>query len=166
MNKRQLFIGFIALIFGGVYYLLVRPPETSYFVFRFFQDIDLFSFSLEKFPVGVHSLPSFIHPLAFILLSCGLLKSNRTECIVLSILWVAINWIFELGQLLSDSIANYIPTLFSNIAFLENFESYFIAGKCCPWDLIAILLGGIAGCFIGLMTISNSVEESNHACEM
>ena len=79
------------LLIGCVYYLFFRQPTIA----SLYLGIDFMH--LELFTPTLNSLPSFIHQLAFILLTW--LALNKSYMWSAILIWLIVNSLFELGQL-------------------------------------------------------------------
>lgn len=132
----------IMLIIGMAVYVLDREAGTVYFLSPFWS----LDHSTSLFgPLG-GQLPEFVHVYAFSLLTAITFTISRRVVLSSCCFWWLLDSLFELGQhpVISPHIASRIPQWFSHVPFLENSASYFMYGTYDPWDLLAILLGGLA----------------------
>lgn len=81
----------------------------------------------------INALPSFAHVYSLSLLSWW--ANGKKYGLFSALLWVIINVVFELGQLLNHDQASYFPSLLAD---------YFANGHFSVFDIIATLLGGLA----------------------
>ena len=81
----------------------------------------------------MNALPSFAHIYSLSLLSWW--ANDKKYGLFSALLWVIINVVFELGQLLNHDQASYFPPLLAD---------YFANGHFSVFDIIATLLGGLA----------------------
>lgn len=122
-------LGLISFLLGCLVYLLLYANK--------------FDLGFAKYPVSppllqhvVHSLPSFLHVIAFTLLALATYSQvSRSHVVVWSLFWGAVNGLCEYLQ-------NYeeLPFRTSLPSILVR---YFESGTFDPLDLIAIVLGVI-----------------------
>jgi hypothetical protein len=153
VNKLQILIGVVCLLIGALFYLIDRPPELTYFVHRYGIFLSLHNVFSEMSGTIGNSLPDFIHPFSFILLTAGMLSCGKKAGILISISWLLIDSAFELGQLYSSTALKLIPAWFSRIPFLEATEGYFTKGTFDFNDIAAVFLGAVAACFVVFITM-------------
>lgn len=97
-------------------------------------------------PLGDH-LPTFFHPLVFILITAAVLRPWPRALPAICTAWFAIECLFELGQMapLDSRIAAAVPPWFDSVPVLQNTADYFIRGTFDPLDILSIGVGtGIA----------------------
>ena len=114
--------GFAALALGAAVYALDRPPGSVGFLPRAFVDDG------GRFGLLAGSLPSFLHTMAFALITAALLKPTRRAGLAACAVWAAINLAFEFSQ---------------HAAFRE-LTGFGMYGTFDPLDLMAALLGAAA----------------------
>lgn len=154
INKKQIAIGIITLALGLLVYLIDRPPDDTYLVYRICQGINLYNIAPNLFgPVG-NVLPAFVHVFSFSLITAGLLGSGKRGCLVICSTWLAIDLGFEFGQKFDSWASHLFPDNFSGIPFLEAGVGYFKFGTFDYLDLAAITLGSIAALSIIRKTMS------------
>ena len=152
VNIRQFLIGLTVLLLGTLIYLIDRPPDQTYFVYKSFVNISLHNTIPNLFGFIGNSLPSFVHVFSFILITAGLLHCQKRGCLIICSCWFLIDFIFELGQKFKLLFSTMVPDWFSGILFLENIKNYFFSGTFDLNDLIAIFLGVIFAYFVLLFT--------------
>ena len=152
INKVQILTGAIALLFGILVYLVDRPPDQTYFVYKSTVNLSLYQILPNLFGIIGNSLPSFAHVFSFILITAGLIASKKREFIIICLFWFLINSFFELGQKFSTIFIKFIPDWFASIPFLENTGDYFIRGTFSFADMAAITIGTIAAYFLLIIT--------------
>jgi len=133
-------------------YLIDRPPEATYFVYISKIKISLYGAFPNIFGVIGNSLPDFLHVFSFILLTAGLLSSQKKGSLIICLGWFSIDFVFELFQKFNALPLKIIPKWFNGIPFLENTENYFSRGTFDFIDLIAIALGAGTAYFVLLAT--------------
>ena len=138
-----IFIGIAGLFFGILVYLIDRPPEQTYFISKIGVDISFYKNCPNLFGIISNCLPSFFHVFSFILITAGLISYGQKFYLIISLSWIFIDCIFELGQKFKLLALKLIPGWFENILFLENSANYFIKGTFDSLDLVAITLGGV-----------------------
>jgi hypothetical protein len=143
INTRQILIGATVLLVGTLVYLVDRPPDQTYFVYRSPFNISLFKTLPNLFSHIGNSLPSFIHVFSFILITAGLVSCRKKGYLIICISWFLIDCAFEFGQKLNPLILKTIPDWFEGIPFLENTGNYFLYGTFDFVDLAAITIGTI-----------------------
>jgi hypothetical protein len=153
INKLQIFIGAVCLLIGALVYLIDRPPDFTYFVYRYGIFLSLHDVLPRVFGPFADSLPDFIHTFSFILLTAGILSCGKKAGILISISWLLIDSAFELGQLYSSTALKLIPEWFSRIPFLEATVGYFRRGTFDFNDIAAVFLGAVAACFVVFITM-------------
>jgi len=142
-NKKQFLIGLISLIMGIIFYFTFRPDMSSYLQSKFVKIDTLFGNYSNLLGQLGDSLPEFIHPFAFSLLSMGAIANTRKARILICMIFFLINLLFELSQKYAALITIYIPNWFNKLFILENTKNYFIKGTFSILDLIVIFLGSI-----------------------
>jgi len=156
INRVQILIGLAGLIAGLFIYLIDRPPEQTYFIYRIAK-ISLYNILPDLFGSIGNYLPAFIHIFSFILITAGLLCRQKRGCLIICLSWFLVDCVFELGQKFNNLALKIIPDWFLGIPFLENTESYFLQGTFDVIDLVAIAFGAIISYLILLTT---GIEES------
>jgi len=152
VNKIQILIGALALLFGSLVYLVDRPPDQTYFLYSSSIDISLYSALPNLFgPIG-NSLPAFIHVFSFIVITAGLISYRNRGYLIICLWWLLVDCAFELGQRFSSWSLKMIPDWFARLPFLENTEAFFLQGTFDSLDLAAITLGSIIAYFVLLAT--------------
>jgi hypothetical protein len=152
VNKIQILIGVLGLLFGSLVYLIDRPPDQTYFVYSSGVDISLYNILPNLFGLIGNSLPTFIHVFSFILITAGLISSRKRGCVIICMSWFLVDCAFELGQKFISWSSKLTPDWFAGIPFLENAENYFLQGTFDFTDLVAIAFGTIMAYFVLLAT--------------
>lgn len=136
---RQVAIAVGALAVGVVIYLTQRSGADVYLLPDSWQAV------LPISTLGNH-LPSFLHAFAFAVLTAVVLTPWRGAVLFSCLLWVAINSLFEIGQIdaVAVRIAQYSPAWFSDWPVLENIDGYFLNGTFDPVDIGFVALGAVA----------------------
>ena len=153
INLHQILIGLSALLLGTLIYLTDRSPDQTYFVYKSPVKISLHDTLPNLFGIIGNSLPSFVHVFSFILITAGIISSEKKGYIFVCASWFLIDFIFELGQRYNSLVLKIIPDWFSGILFFENTKSYFFRGTFDVIDLVAVLIGSITGYFILINTM-------------
>ena len=152
INRLQILIGTVFLLIGGLVYLTDRPPELTYFVYRYIRLLSLHDILPEIFGYFGNSLPDFIHVFSFILITGGITSCGKKGYLLISLSWLLIDCTFELGQKYSSLALKIIPDWFTGIPLLEAIEGYFRKGTFDYYDIIAVFLGAIAAYIVLLKT--------------
>jgi hypothetical protein len=132
-------ISAVALCFGLLVYLWARSssvyfiPDSSWGWVA--HDVIHLPFSGQ--------LPGFLHTLGLVLMTYVILggepfRSQGTAIFT----WVALEWMFEIGQhpLVAEAIANLTPAEYNDHPPLNLVDRYFTSGVFDPWDLLAVVL--------------------------
>lgn len=95
-------------------------------------------------PLGDH-LPTFLHPLTFILITAAVLRPWPGLLPAICAAWFAIECMFELGQLapFDSRIAAAVPPWFDSVPVLQNTADYFTHGTFDPLDILSIGIGTV-----------------------
>jgi len=146
------FLGTLGLLIGTLVYLIDRNPEHIYFISHSSIGLSLYH-ALPNFfgPLG-NSLPTFLHPFSFILLTAGITTYRRRNYITICLFWFGINVLFELGQKYKIFSTTIIPNWFSGIPYLENSRDYFLHGTFDFIDVWSIMLGTVTAYLVLLIT--------------
>lgn len=134
-----------------MFYLLQRLPGTTYFIPDNFNQIVL----TDEFGLINQALPSLIHPLAFILLTVGILGCKTRKGILFTCLfWLLLDGLFELLQhdAINQLLTPLLPAWFDNIIILDNIKTYMEVGRFDLNDLSFMAIGAVAAFFISLLT--------------
>ena len=160
VNARQLIIGINILVLGVIFYYLFRSAHQPYF-FKFFSSNIYLKDSLSFFfPIIGNSLPTFIHAFAFIVITASLVANQKREYLYVTLAWLTINMLFEIGQGFGTFMSQIIPEWFSDYIFLENTKNYFLHGRFDYFDLLSIALGSL-GAYILLVKTKNEKGGAN-----
>ena len=161
INRLQILLGILFLLFGTLVYFIDRSPEHTYF-FHHYKFIKTLHNTLPALfgPIGNY-LPDLIHPLSFILITAGIISCGKRGYRIICLSWLTIDCIFELGQKYSTQFIKVVPDWFKGIPFLEAFESYFKKGTYDPYDIAAILAGAILAYFILILTANMRNTQKN-----
>jgi hypothetical protein len=141
INLRQILLGLLCLLIGTLVYLIDRPPEQTLFVRIMPVPISLYRGGPPLFgPLG-NVLPDFLHAVAFILLTAGVLSCGRRGALAVSLFWLSVDGGFELGQKYSALAAGLVPDWFDGVFLLDKTRDYFRNGVYSSYDMIAIVIG-------------------------
>jgi len=143
-NFYFILIGLTALLIGALVYYIDRPPDQTYFVNRYSEDLSMHDRIPSLFGIVGESLPDFIHVFSFILLTAGVSSCGRKGYRVICLSWLLIDSAFELGQKYLKQAVENLPDWFDGTPILEAIKSYFILGTFDYIDLLSIVLGTIA----------------------
>jgi hypothetical protein len=153
INIPQILIGLSVLLLGTLVYVVDRPPDQTYFVYKSFVNISFHNTLPNLFGFIGNSLPSFVHVFSFILITAGLLHCQKRGCIFICSCWFFTDLLFELGQKFKALSSAMVPDCFSEILFLENSKNYFLSGTFDLNDLTAIAFGTILAYFALSITL-------------
>ncbi|MFC1844112.1 hypothetical protein ACFLZ5_04920 [Thermodesulfobacteriota bacterium] len=152
VNARQLLIGLFVLIIGVLFYYLFRSAEHTYFLKFLSNNPYCKNFLSPGYILIGNSLPTFIHVVAFTLMTAGIIARQKRGYVIACLFWFAVDFLFEVGQGLDTIIIQIIPDWFSGFAFLENSKSYFLQGRFDSLDLFSIALGSLTAYIILIKT--------------
>ena len=152
INKIQILIGVIGLLFGSLVYLIDRPPGQTYFLYSSPINISLSNIIPNIFASIGNSLPEFIHVFSFIVITAGLIFCNKRGYLIICLSWFLVDCTFEVGQKFNTWSSSIIPNWFAGVPFLENTENYFLQGTFDFIDLAAIAFGTLIAYFVLLTT--------------
>ncbi|MFW2403923.1 MAG: hypothetical protein ACN4GT_04080 [Gammaproteobacteria bacterium] len=95
-------------------------------------------------PLG-DRLPTFVHTLAFILITAAVLWPWPRLLPVTCVAWFVIECLFEIGQheSFAERIADAMPAWFDGIPVLEATPAYFVSGTFDWLDIVSIGLGAV-----------------------
>ena len=104
-------------------------------------------------PLG-GQLPSFVHTLAFIVITTAILWPWPRLLPVRCVVWLIIECTFEVGQAypLGDRIADSVPAWVHDVPVLEAIPDYFARGTFDPLDVLAIGLGVVVA-YLGIRRV-------------
>jgi hypothetical protein len=158
---RQILLGAGALGLGILLYVLDRPAEHTYFLP---EALSLFSTTPRMFGNLGNHLPTFLHVLAFCLITSGILGSDKRAALMVCLGWLAIDAAFEIGQhpSVAARIIPLIPGWFAKVPLLDNTASYFTHGRFDPADLASILLGAMCAYVLIRILIARPVVVRQH----
>jgi len=94
--------------------------------------------------LGDH-LPTFLHPIAFILITAAVLRPWPRLLPAICAAWFVIECLFELGQMppFDSRIAAAVPPWFDSTPILQIAADYFTRGTYDPLDVLSIGLGTV-----------------------
>ena len=97
-----------------------------------------------------HRLPTFVHTLAFILITAAVLSPWPRLLPAICAAWFSIECLFEIGQheTFGQRIADAVPAWFDGIPMLEATPAYFASGTFDWLDILSIGLGAVAAYLI------------------
>jgi len=130
INRLQLLTGTMVLLLGVLVYLVDRPPDQTYFVYKTGVDISLHNTLPNLFGIIGQSLPSFSHVFSFILITAGLIAYQKKGYIIICLFWFLIDSAFELGQKFNTYL---YPAGLPGFLFLKTPETIF------PWALFLLV---------------------------
>ncbi|MEW6078772.1 MAG: hypothetical protein AB1724_13230 [Thermodesulfobacteriota bacterium] len=148
INLRHILLGLLSLMIGTLVYLVDRPPDQTFFLQVLPVSISLYRVYPPLFgPLG-DVLPDFLHVVAFILLTAGILNCGRRWYPLVCLFWLAVDGGFELGQKYSVQAAGLVPDWFDGVFLLEKTRDYFMHGVYSNHDMIAIVIGAVVAYLI------------------
>ena len=153
INWRQIIIGSVILLIGTLVYLIDRPPEHTYFVFKSAVDISLFKTLPNLFGVIGNTLPSFVHVFAFILITAGMIACRKRGYLIICLCWLTLDVTFEFGQKFNAFFSSLVPAWFNRFPFLENTTNYFSRGTFDQADIASAMIGSALAYLVLIATM-------------
>lgn len=153
INWRQIIIGSAVLLVGTLVYLIDRPPEHTYFVFKSAVDIRLFKSLPNLFGVIGNTLPSFVHVFVFILMTAGMIACRKRGYLIICLCWLTLDVTFEFGQKFNVFFSSLVPAWFSRFPFLENTTNYFSWGTFDQADIASAMIGSALAYLVLIATM-------------
>ncbi len=98
VNTRQILIGLVVLLLGSLVYLVDCPPDQTYFISNFGINISLYNLLPNLFGITGNSLPDFVHPFSFILITAVLVACKKRDYLIICLIWFLVDCVFEFGQ--------------------------------------------------------------------
>lgn len=139
----QLFAqGSIMLVLGMFYYIFLRESGAIY-------GLPTSNFIGSSMPPQgqtiLLSLPSFLHVIAFILMTYAITGPGKFSLLAVTAGWFAVESLFELAQyrLYARWIIEHVPGWFSGVPVLENLRMHFMFSTFDTADLAAIGVGSV-----------------------
>jgi hypothetical protein len=134
-------------------YLADRRPEQTYFLYRIGVTHALHGGTSALFGSLGQNLPAFLHVFAFALITGGILACGKRGSLIVVLVWLATDVVFELGQRFPEWADVLVPRWVESLPVLENASSFFRAGTFDPRDLIAMAIGAMAAYSLLLVTV-------------
>ena len=145
------FFALLCLAAGTLVYLTGRPPDSAYLLPQAWKGVVAWQW-LDG-AMG-QSLPSFLHALAFSVLTALCLQPWRYAVPAACTFWFVVNSAFEIGQAdaIAPAIAARLPAFFADWPLLDHVGAYFIYGRMDPMDLVFTA----AGCGVAWLLLRRS----------
>ncbi len=150
-NGARLLLAAAALLLGVAVYALDRPAGQ----------LTLISASLVELPGTAlsfgrlgHNLPTFVHALAFGLLTAAVLDvRSKVGALTVCLVWGVVDAAFELGQA-GTWAANWVEALpgLGTLPATQALQRYFAVGTYDVGDLVSIALGSLAALSVIIAT--------------
>jgi hypothetical protein len=148
----RILLGGAALGVGCLVYLVARPPEHTYFLFRIGMTTTLYHALPPLIDRLSENLPAVLHVFAFTLLTGGILKCRKVGSLVMAGSWLITDCAFEVGQKFPTWSEALVPRWCDSLPILENARNYFQTGTFDPLDLVAAAIGATAAYLVLLAT--------------
>ena len=159
-NFYFILIGSIALLIGALVYYVDRPPNQTYFVNQYSEDLSMHDRIPNLFGIVGESLPDFIHVFSFILITSGISSCGKKGYRIICLSWLLIDGAFEVGQKYLKEPIKSLPDWLDGIPILEATKSYFILGTFDYIDLLSIVLGTVVA-YIILIKITEKTDNQS-----
>jgi hypothetical protein len=144
-SRAQLLAGTFLLLLGSLVYVIDRSPNQVYFTRFFGIQVNMFDGGTPLLGSLGLRLPAFFHVLSFSLITGAFFNSSKGRYLIICLFWLLVNTCFELGQKYKTLAVKLTPDFFEYIPFLENTRAYFLNGTFDVYDLVAFLVGALAG---------------------
>jgi hypothetical protein len=142
ISPSALAAGVFALLAGALIYLADRRPDSTIAFHSLSDALGISGNHARLFGSWGQNLPSFLHVLAFSLITGGIAQKNRTTQAGICLFWFLVNLIFELGQKYPDTALSLTGSL-DGIPILKKTGSFFIQGTFDPLDILAFAAGAL-----------------------
>lgn len=140
-NRTELFIGFLGLAVGVLFYFVGRPKGATYLQNKLAQIDGMFPYGPDLLGRATGSFPSFMHPFSFSLIGMGLISQTRRSRILVCSIFLILNLFFEMGQRYKEIFAGLTPGWVGTLPVLMNMKQYFLKGTFAISDVVAACLG-------------------------
>ena len=141
-NLLQLILGLGALMIGVMEYVLSRPVDSTCLGAAAKAATGDLPFRMGVFGIFGGTLPEFIHPLSFALITMALFpKKSRGIRAIICLFWLLVNLLFEIGQAFGQQISQFLPTILPHTKVSDLVIIYFLRGTYDRLDVLAICLG-------------------------
>jgi hypothetical protein len=144
INATRILVGTGTLFVGLLLYLIDRPPDQTYFLFRPGLTSSLHHIVPPLFGYLGGNLPAFLHVFALVLITGGILACGRTGSLIVAVSWFATDVAFELGQKFPAWAERLVPRWFDAIPILDATRNYFRFGTFDALDILAVAIGAAA----------------------
>jgi hypothetical protein len=157
-------LGILGLLAGIMVYIADRSPASIYFLANY---PDLLPHLPVLFGSLGGSLPTFLHPFSFVLITAGVLgHCTGVQLRAVSLGWFSIDSVLELAQhpAVASRLAGLVPSWFDRFPVLDNARNYLLHGTFDPRDLVSIALGALSAYLICslLLTGRRNNNDPNH----
>ena len=154
INVRQVLIGLMLLLFGTLFYLFGRNPDSVYFIYS---NEWLYNLHLNNtfFIVVLNKCisPSFIHSCSFSILTCAFFPTvSKKKYVVACSIWALIGVLFEFGQLIKPNVTDvsFTASWLNKLVYLT--VNYLKFGTFDILDVINSILGSTTAYIILIFT--------------
>ncbi|MBC8393078.1 MAG: hypothetical protein H8E17_10995 [Deltaproteobacteria bacterium] len=130
------------LFLGALEYFLSRPKESTHLTKLISKLIGSWDLNLQIYGKLGNTLPEFVHPFAFALLTMSLLPgAGRMVRGFICIFWLVIDLSFEIGQHFGQQLSELIGTFIPHGRISGLLSDYFVNGTYDRMDIAAICSG-------------------------
>jgi hypothetical protein len=155
-NGVQLGIGAFILSMVVVFYLFERPLDGTWLFTMLPLGLSGYG-AVPRLPPWLNeSLPAFLHASSLTLATGSLLGPRVWEYVWVSVSWLLIHIIFELGQRLDRRLVELAPVWVDRIPLVNHVRSHFGLGTFDAADILAAFLG--CACGFGILMLTRSRE--------
>ena len=154
-NLLQMLLGFSFLLLACLVYLADRsiPNALGFLLPEVFIDALSQAFTFGK--LNLH-LPTFLHPMALILITASLMTPGRRKEVVVCLSWLLINTVFEIGQYVLRFMD--ISKILEGHPFVFQLMGGYFEGTFDPMDLVSICTGSVLAYFLLQITKERDYE--------
>jgi hypothetical protein len=148
-NVTRFCIGITVLIVGIVFYILYRPP--AYFITLLHLDTYVMSDRLFIGDIVYGSLPSFVHIVAFSMITSSIIGETPISDLIVCLVWLFIEVLFEFAQGYKSLVLTCLIYM-SKLPFHDTMTTYIVYGTFDVNDLVALLLGSLITYYLMFIT--------------
>jgi hypothetical protein len=142
INAKQFIIGSGTLILGSAVYAVGRPIGSTSLGDKILSRIEFVSDKTIDLGFLGGIIPELVHPFCFALVTIALFpKATRAARVAICLIWLAIEFFFEVGQFLGKCIISDLSNINIDCIIIEPLLRYFRCGTYDHFDMLAICLG-------------------------
>ena len=165
-NSLQFIIGVGALLVASMEYVLSRPVDSTCLGAAAKVATGDIPFKMGIFGIFGGTLPEFIHPFSFALITMALFRrKSRGIRAIICLFWLVVDVLFEIGQAFAHQISQFLPRILAHTKFPELLVNYFLRGTYDRLDLLAICLGTASAFIISELMTRGGIQNETRILE-